>query len=323
MRKKTYIVIISTVFLIFIGIFWIKNADKKGYIIGIIQCVSNPSLDILRDSFIGTIEEKIGKDKVTFIIKNAQASAINSRSIAQQLVLNKEIDIFFTIGSTPSQALHGLEKERPIIFAGVSDPYVLGLLYEKSNVTGTIDAMNEEDIENMIIAFLPHIKKLGILRTAGELNAKECDEFEKRLQERGILVKHFTVSNESEVFRAVENACGEVDAILTPTDSIVASAISLVIQQTIKYRKPFFVCFNEPVYQGALAARGVDYAKNGKETATIALQVLLENKKPYEIVVKKAATKEIYLNNNTLKILDMSIPHEIKEDIILVDLPMK
>lgn len=316
--KKIYIFLLLVIGIVAGYFIFSKKMTKKKYLIGVIQCASNPALDTLRDSCVKKIEEIIGKDHVSFVIKNADASVINSTIIADQLVKNEEIDAFVTIGSSPTQAIHAIEKKRTVVFAGVSDPCVLGLVYEKSNVTGTIDAMDEDAITEMITSFCPEAKKIGVLRTAGELNAKECESLEKLFINRGIQFYHFTVSSESDILLAVENACRTVDAVLVPTDSIVASGITTVIARTNKYNIPLFVCFNEAAPLGALATRGVDYAMNGKQTALILLDILLNKKEPSAVSLVKAGSPHIFVNEKTAALLKLDIPKNLQKFSILV-----
>ena len=78
---------------------------------------------------------KKNNKEINIIVKNAEASFFQANTIASQLVKNKDIEIFFTIGSAPTQAISHFEKERPIVFAGISNPEELGLI-EGKNITG-------------------------------------------------------------------------------------------------------------------------------------------------------------------------------------------
>lgn len=286
---------------------------KNNFTVAIIQCASNPSLDLLRDSAILNIKKKLNKE-VNFIIKNAGASLLQANTICSQLHKNQEIDLFFTIGSGPTQAISYLEKKRPIIFAGVSNPKHIGL-NEGHNVSGTIDSISEENIFRMITELLPYVKKIGILRTTGELNEKECLKFKNMCQKKNIICKDFTVLTESEVIAQTQEACQKVDAVFVPTDSIVASAISFVIQETKAKKIPLFLAFNEPVALGAFAACGVDYSKNGEVIAKIITSILEKNKTVDQIKFEMASTKEIYVNKKTAEYLDISISQNTNKEI--------
>jgi putative ABC transport system substrate-binding protein len=305
MKKKF---ILSIFFLILLSFFCSKIFflnEKNNFTVAIIQCASNRSLDLLRDSTIRNIKEKFEKE-VTFIIKNADASLIQANTICSQLHKNKDIDLFFTIGAGPTQAIAHLEKERPILFAGINNPQDIGL-QEETNVTGTIDSIDKENIFEMITKIIPNIKTIGILRTAGELNEKECIEFKELCQKENITCKDFTVLNESDVIFQTQEACRKIDALFVPTDSIVASAISFVIKETKKNKIPLFLAFNEPVALGALAACGIDYNKNGECIASMIISILEQKQIINKIKFKHAGTKEIYVNSKTAKELNLTL----------------
>lgn len=305
MKKKFILPIFFLILLSFFcsKIFFLN--EKNNFTVAIIQCASNPSLDLLRDSTIRNIKKNFEKE-VTFIIKNADASLIQANTICSQLYNNRDIDLFFTIGSGPTQAIAHLEKERPIVFAGINNPEDIGLK-EETNVTGTIDSIDKANIFEMITKIIPNIKRIGILRTGGELNEKECIGFKELCQKENITCKDFTVLNESDVIFQTREACRKIDALFVPTDSIVASAISFVIKETKKNKIPLFLAFNEPVALGALAGCGIDYKKNGECIASMIISILRQKKTINKIKFKHAATKEIYVNSKTAKELNLTL----------------
>ena len=288
--------------------------------VAIIQCASNPSLDLLRDGAINAIKNRFKnkEEKIEFIVKNAEASTIQANSIAQRLYLNSAIDLFFTIGSGPTQAIFTHEKTRPIIFAGINNPEAIGITDAK-NISGSIDSIDETKIIEMITALSPNTKKVGIIRSVGELSDQESIIFKKKLEEKNIQAFDFTVNTESDVIGRTIEACHKVDSIFVPTDSVVASAITYIIQETQKHATPLFLAFNEPVHQGAFAARGVDYKKNGEEIGEMISDILENKENIAQMGIKKATTNDIFVNKGTLTILNLNIPSFIKPYIRMIE----
>jgi putative ABC transport system substrate-binding protein len=299
----------SFTFLFFLKFICKKN--KQYTTVAIIQCASNPSLDLLRETTITTLK-KNSNEEIAIILKNADASLVQANTIASQLYKNKDIDVFFTIGSGPTLAISHLEKKRPIVFSGISDPADIGLI-EGKNITGIIDSIEEKNIASMVTMMTPHIKNLAILRTHGEISEKESRMLKKYFDKKNIACKDFTVLNEIEVMIQTKEACRKADALFVPTDSIVASAISFVIEETKKNKIPLFLAFNEPVSIGALAACGINYEKTGEIAGNIIATLLKEKNMIKKIPFQKIRTKEIYVNKETAQLLKIELPQNKKE----------
>ena len=85
----------------------------------------------------------------------------------------------------------------------------------------------------------------------------------------GMAVVESTVTNSSEVQQAVQSLVGKVDAIFSPIDNTVASAMPVVTQVTRKAKIPMYVSADSMVKAGGLATYGVNYVTLGKELSLI------------------------------------------------------
>lgn len=286
-----------------------KTKQSKKYTIAIIQCASNKALNLLTDSFIKEINTLIDTKNITIIHKNAEASISNAHAIAQQLYLNKDIDLFFTIGGSPSQAIATLEKNRPIIIAGVSDPYSYNL--NKENICGIIEAIDETSLLNMINNTHNNMNKIGILRTAGDIHEKEFIYFKELCKKNNKKISDFNVNSESEIITIIDTICQKIELLLIPCDSLVVSVLPYIIKTTKKYKIPVFTCFIEGVEEGAFASTGVDYQLNGTECAKIAKKIITQQTTTKEIGFKKSTYKSIYYNKNLFNFFNINIPKSL------------
>ena len=99
---------------------------------------------------------------------------------------------------------------------------------------------------------------------------------------------------------------------------MVANAIALIADIMQKQQKPFVVSDNMLVKHGALMARGVDYYESGKQAGALAVQLCMHGKKPHELSIIKAQTKEIYVNRKICDMLGIVIPDSIKKDVVYI-----
>ena len=120
-----------------------------------------------------------------------------------------------------------------------TDPIGTGLVdnLEKPgrNVSGTSDAVSAEQIMELAVRITPGIKKIGALYNSSETNSVSVvNDLKAYASRNGMTVVESTVTNTSEVQQAVQSLVGKVDAIFSPIDNTVASAMPLVAQVTRK-----------------------------------------------------------------------------------------
>ena len=225
-----------------------RNARQEShamYTVGILQTASHPALDAVLDGFKAELKELMGDMTVDFVVQNAQGSVSSAHTIAQQFHGSQKYDLFFTIATPAAQAMHAVEKERPIIIAAVTDPNALGLVYPESNVCGVTDMIDVPAEVTMLTKLVPSAKNIGLLYTTGETNSLAAVEIMKaELLQHGLTPIDFAVSGEQDMQAVVELACRKSDLILAPTDNVVASTISLITMITNKNKKPLIVSDN-------------------------------------------------------------------------------
>ena len=292
-----------------------KISSKEVITIGILQTASHPALDDARKGLVKMLESKLG-NKVHFIIQNAQGSATNAHTIAQRFHINNGIKAIYAIATPAAQAIAAIEKEKPIIIAAVTDPDILG---HQENISGVSDMINMHKEVSMIQQLLPNIKTIAVLYSSAEANSiAQIQLIKQEMKALNINVLEVSIAQESDISTALSMACRKADALLCPTDNMIASAMELVAAIALAHKKPLFACHNQAVLQGALAARGVDYEESGEQAGEITYMILAQGKKPSAIPIAQPKTDTIYFNQETLQELGLTIPDTLKTDSILV-----
>ncbi len=319
---KKQLIIIGMLGICAVGFVALKRMQTPAiaatYTIGILQTASHPALDATREGFMEELKSKMGDD-VAFVEQNAQGSITSVHTIAQQFHAKKQYAAFFAIASPAAQALHAIEKERPIIIAAVSDPNAIGLVYPRNNVCGTKDMIDVRAGVELLTQLVPKAKTIGLLYASGETNSIVLiKDMHKELEARGLKAIDFSMSSEADIQAMVESACHKVDALLAPTDNMIGSAIAIIATIALKHNTPLIVSDNMLVKDGALAAQGVDYKAGGKQSAQIAYEILVGGKKPYELPIEQIQGGQIFINKKTLDTLGLSIPESLKDHIVLL-----
>jgi putative ABC transport system substrate-binding protein len=292
---------------------------KQMYTIGIVQTASHPALDAAREGFVAMIQEEMG-NKVDFIVRNGQGSINTIHAMAQQLHAKQEVDVVFAIATPAAQAMISVEKEKPIIIAAVSVTPELADNFSASNICGVSDMINVRAEVEAMKALLPQdVKTVGIIFCSAEVNSVAVSQIMvTELEKAGYTPVLCSVASEIDMEPAIISAVRKVDALLAPTDNVVANSIALIADIAAKANKPLIVSDNLLVKSGALMARGVDYYESGKQAGDIALQILVDKKRPQDIGIVQADNKEIYVNKQKLEQLGLTVSDAIKNDVVLV-----
>jgi putative ABC transport system substrate-binding protein len=322
------IVVVFSIIMLVAGIFSgcsknekVENSKTEDQLkkIGIIQIVEHPSLNTIRESFIKQLEEQGFKDGENIVIdyQNAQGDQTNLKTISNKFVDNN-YDLIVAIATPSAQSAVGATGDIPILFSACTDPLGAGLVLDMDkpgkNVTGTSDAVSAEKIMELAKRITPDIKTIGALYNSSETNSiSVVNDLKEYAKENGMTVIEATVTNSSEVQQVTQSLIGKVDAIFSPIDNTIATALPVVSQIANKGKVPFYVGADSMVKDGGLATYGINYSILGKETADMAVQIL-NGENPGDIPVKTMTDMDIYLNEKTANELGITIPSDVLEE---------
>ena len=287
--------------------------------IAIIQMTSHPSLDIASRGFAEVIKENFSEDKIKLVLYNCRGSLSNLENTVAQVVNDKDIKLFFTLGSLPTQSMYRIESERPILFAAVSDPYVLGIRHGKSNISGISDMTLPELPLDMINEILPSKQRIGLIYSYTNSNKNEIMQVKRKLEAGEKEVIDIVVQSEFELVSILEQYIDKIDILFSLCDNIVASSMRLITRICNEHNVPIMATFNAALYEGALATSGANYIENGREVGRMALNILNMNKRPFDYMIKINDDNKVYISKDVA--MRFSVPLENfvnKENYIII-----
>ena len=251
---------------------------EDGRTIGIIQYAQHPALDQAYQGFVDTLEQQGYGDTITIETYNAQNDPSNVETIANTLV-NSNVDLIYAIGTPAAQGVASKTTSIPIIISAVTDPQQSGLVetneLPNTNISGTSDASDASALVDLLLAIVPNAKTVGIMYCSSEDNSTiQANQYQQLLNEQGINVEIFTVSDSASVQSVAESAYGKVDAMMIPTDNLLAETMPLVASILNGYGIPTVVGEPALVESGGLATEGINYYHLGEESASMAIEVL-------------------------------------------------
>ncbi len=268
-------------------------AVKKQYVIGILQTVTHPALDFTREGIKAAFADAGFKegDGVRFDYRNAEGDVPTARSLAQKFVSDK-VDAIITIGTPASQAAMAATQDTktiPVFFCAVADPYGAGLAGKKEGDTVTPDPSSHPENVTGVQAFppveagmkliqevIPNAKTIGLLWNPGEPNSLATTvEARKVAAGLNLLVIEEPVAKPADTAAAAASFANKnVDAFFVSTTNSVVAGLDAVVAEARRTKKPLFG--NDPLSaaRGAVAAQGLDYTENGRQTGDLAVRVL-------------------------------------------------
>ncbi|MBO7743136.1 ABC transporter substrate-binding protein [Paenibacillus sp. MWE-103] len=300
-----------------------SGSSAKHYSIAISQYVEHPSLDATREGFLAALKDAgiVEGDNLKVDMNNAQADAGNNLSIAQKIA-SEDYDLVLGIATPSALAIVQQEKEKPVLFAAVTDPLkdkIVGSLDKPGgNVSGASDTNPAAitQLMDFIAGNFPDVKTVGMVINEGESNAViMADYAEKALAAHGIKLLKAPVTGTSEVSQAAESLVGRADALYIALDNSVVSSVDSIIKVANDNKIPFFSSDRDTVEAGAFATVGFKYFDHGYQVGQMAVDILKNGKKPADMKVTIPDKLDLILNLKAAQAQGITVTDEMKNQV--------
>ena len=196
--------------------------EKTTYKVAIVKQLDHASLDEIANAIAAELDALAEKNGVVIDygeIYSGQNDQTTLQQIGSQAIAD-DVDVIIPIATLAAQTMTAAasDTKTPVIYAAISDPEaaeLTGIDY----VSGTSDALNTEQIMQMMFTRNTPMKKVGLLYSKSEANsAKPIEEAKKYLDENGVEYIEANGNTNDEVIQAASALVGAgVDAIFTPT----------------------------------------------------------------------------------------------------------
>ena len=295
--------------------------ENERYRIGIVQPVDHPSLNRSRDSMVEELERLGMGDRIEITMQNANGDMSLLQSIMQNLI-GERVDMIVAIATPAAQAALSSTSDIPIVFAAVSNPVEAGLVKDPSkpegNVTGVSNSIPVEDIIELSKVLTPDVKTYGFLYNSSEINsAASIDNTKEYCDREGIPYREVSITSTADIQQAVSSLVGQVDALFTPNDNMVASAMATYSQVATEAGIPIYVGADSMVADGGLATVGIDYNLLGEQTGRMIARII-DGESIGENPVETVSEYANVINVGIADKLGVRIPEELQEDFVTV-----
>lgn len=304
----------------------VPAAQEKIPVVGISKLLAHPALNATEEGIKDELEKR--GIKVRYDLQNANADINIANSIASKYK-SEGTDIAVGIGTPMAVALTNAIKDKPIVFAAISDPVAAGLVPDTEkggkNVTGVSDAVDIELQINNFRSIVP-FKKLGFIYTNSEDNSVVMKNItEVVCAKLGIEFIPSSITNVTEIKQAAESLIGRVDAFFVINDNNICSSLSALTSTAKAHNIPVFS--SDPAsslqFGGVLYTAGVDYYIGGRLAGEMIAELLNGSKTTEEIPVRfmrSADETMTIVDQDVVKALGVSIPANlISESTVFIE----
>jgi putative ABC transport system permease protein len=293
------------------------SAPGKNVRIGVVQLIDHSLLNITRDSFVAEME-KLGYEdgKNCFIsLENANGDLPTVNTIIDKF--HRDQDIIVTISTPCTQAAINKIKDRPVVFATVANPFIIGAGKSDTdhlpNVTGVHGAAPVDKLIEVVTQILPGKLKIGAMWDPSQANSVfNVTQLKNLISDLdNISLVGVTITNSSEVYQAAVSLVNKgINAFVLIPDNIVYSAFEAVVKAAAIKKIPIFVNDVERLKDGALAAYGYDYTLSGIQAARL-VDRILKGENPSHIPFERYSKATFGLNMNVARDIGITIPPDL------------
>ena len=254
------------------------SADATVYKVGICQLVQHEALDAATQGFIDALNEAL-PGQVDIENNNASGDATNCATIVNGYV-SEGVDLIMANATAALTAAASATADIPILGTSVTE-YGVALGLDNfsgtvgGNVSGTSDLAPLDQQADMIVEWMPEVKKVGLLYCSAEANSQyQVDEVQKYLEAKGVTATQYAFSDSNDLSSVCQKAADENDALYVPTDNTVAANTGIVDGICRPAKKPVFAG-EEGICSGCgVATLSISYYDLGYTTGEMAVKIL-------------------------------------------------
>ncbi len=285
----------------------------KTYTIGICQLVEHPALDAATQGFQDALVDKLGADRVTFQLQNAQNDQNVAGTICNGFV-SDGVDLILANATTPLQSAAAATTSIPILGTSITD-YATALEIADwtgstgRNISGTSDLAPIDQQEDMVLELFPDVKKVGLLYCTAEPNSDyQIRLFSQALEEDNIPYQTYGIADTNEVQSVVTTAASECDVLYIPTDNTLANVTETVYNVVVPAKVPV-IAGEEGICGGCgVATLSISYYDLGYATGEMAYEILEEGADISSMDVRFAPNVTKKYNAEICEQLGVTIP---------------
>lgn len=285
-----------------------SNAQYK---IGICQLVEHVALDAATEGFKQAIIDELGEDAVAFDVQNGQNDPNTCSTIVNQFVAN-DVDLIMANATPALQSAAAATAEIPILGTSVTEYGVALNLKDFNgtvggNISGTSDLAPLDKQAEMITAWCPDAKTVGLLYCSKEANSQyQVNVVKTALEQKGLTATLYPFTDSNDLAQICTAAADNCDAIYVPTDNTVAENTG-IIDNICQPKKIPVIAGEEGICAGCgIATLSISYFDLGYTTGKMAVKILRDGADISTMPIQYAEKQTPKFNQQICDALDIT-----------------
>ena len=270
----------------------------KVYNIGICQLIQHDALDAATEGFKQAVIDQLGAENVKFDEQNASGDSNTCSTIVNTFVAD-EVDLIMANATPALQAAATATADIPILGTSVTE-YGVAMGIENfngtvgGNISGTSDLAPLDQQAEMVKAWCPDAKTVGLLYCSAEANSKyQVEQVEKYLTEAGLTCARYPFADTNDMAAVVEEAAANSDVIYVPTDNACANGTGIIDGICRPLKVPVIAGEGGICGGCGIATLSIDYYDLGYATGIMAAKILKGEAKISEMPIEYTPAEKI------------------------------
>ena len=276
------------------------------------ECLS-AEIAILKSSSISAYDQAITGFKSTapsgmiYSEYDVQGDLDQGRKLARKIRAS-EASLVVAVGLKAALAAKLEIVDIPIVYMMILDPSKHNLT--APNMTGTLLEIPAERQFKLLRAFLPDLRRMGLLSNSG--NQAKLKDTIAQAAAQSFQLQAYAVESDKEVPQQLRSLLASTDALLLVPDSTVLTneSIGFILETALAKRVPVIGFSPEFTRLGALLSLSVSYGEVGRETGQLAKRILDGDRKLPAKPIPIERLK-ITVNLKTARFLGIEFPKDV------------
>ncbi|MBN8827938.1 MAG: ABC transporter substrate-binding protein [Sphingobacteriia bacterium] len=189
-------------------------------------------------------------------------------------------DVIVSITTPVTQSAKRIVKNKPLVFASITDPVSAGILDNKNtakdNITGAAEKQNLSTMLEFIKTVLPSAHRIGVLYALNEDNDKAMiEDLELAAKKLNMEVVKVGIDQQSDIPKRINILKNKVDLIYVSTSGPIQPALSVITSFADKNNIPVFNADAEAIKKHkVLGSYSVSFTTIGQNAGKIISKIL-------------------------------------------------
>lgn len=279
----------------FVSPCYAKSVQPKAKKIGIILPIEHQALREIVRGFQDTLVV-LYKKPLELKTGNAEGDITLQRSIITQM-RDADYDLIVPVATSVTQMTASLVHSKPILGLAVN------MDDKKNNMVIVDDEIDKEQIIAFIHKVDPKLKHLVLVHSSLDKVFSEVTQVENACKSHHIVLRRFMIQSLADLYSVSQAMPPNTQAIFILKDSLVASGIDTLVQESSKRKIPLITSDDGTVKKGASFALGVHEKDIGIEGAKLAARIL-NGESPGKLATVKLTRPLVFVNSKSLTSAD-------------------